>query len=136
MASCTCQPRTRTLGQQSITISETANLDSSEIERMVADAERYREEDAALRQIDARNELDSAAYRVERRLAELGDAVPVHEKARAERLVADARRRRATSLPLSACDPSRPNSNRCSTASGWGDPNRDPLLPRDQRTTT
>ena len=39
---------------------------------MVADAERNRAEDAALRQqIDARNELDSAAYQVERRLAEL-----------------------------------------------------------------
>jgi molecular chaperone DnaK len=78
--------------EQSITISDTANLDSSEIDRMVADAERYRSEDVAARQqIDARNELDSAAYGVERRLAELGDAVPVHEKARAETLVADAR---------------------------------------------
>jgi molecular chaperone DnaK len=78
--------------EQSITISDTANLDSSEIDRMVADAERYRSEDVAARQqIDARNELDSAAYRVARRLAELGDSVPVHEKARAETLVADAR---------------------------------------------
>ncbi len=78
--------------EQSITISDTANLDSSEIDRMVADAERYRSEDVAARQqIDARNELDSAAYGVERRLAELSDAVPVHEKARAETLVADAR---------------------------------------------
>ncbi|HEX4243981.1 MAG TPA: molecular chaperone DnaK [Acidimicrobiales bacterium] len=78
--------------EQSITISDTANLDSSEIDRMVADAERYRSEDVAARQqIDARNELDSAAYGVERRLAELGDAVPVHEKARAETLVAEAR---------------------------------------------
>jgi molecular chaperone DnaK len=78
--------------EQSITISDTANLDSSEIDRMVADAERYRSEDVAARQeIDARNELDSAAYGVERRLAELGDTVPVHEKARAETLVTDAR---------------------------------------------
>ena len=45
----------------------------------------------ALRQeVDARNELDAIAYQVERRLAELGDGVPVHEKA-ARR---DARRRR------------------------------------------
>jgi molecular chaperone DnaK len=41
--------------------------------------------------VEARNELDSAAYQVERRLSELGDAAPVHEKARAEMLVADAR---------------------------------------------
>ena len=59
---------------------------------MVAEAERNRGEDEALREeVDARNELDSAAYQVERRLAELGDSAPPHEKARAEMLVADAR---------------------------------------------
>ncbi|WP_433257294.1 molecular chaperone DnaK [Streptosporangium sp. CA-135522] len=78
--------------EQRITISESSNLDQGEVERMVADAERHRGEDARLRQaVDARNELDSAAYQVERRLKELGDAVPVHEKARAEMLVNDAR---------------------------------------------
>jgi molecular chaperone DnaK len=78
--------------EQRITISETSNLDKSEVDRMVADAESHRAEDAAVRQaIDARNELDSIAYQVERRLAELGDAVPAHERARAEMLVADAR---------------------------------------------
>src|SRR3984957_17979730 len=78
--------------EQSITISDTANLDSSEIDRMIAEAESHRAEDAALRQkVDARNELDSAVYRVERRLAELGDSVPVHVKARADGLVSDAR---------------------------------------------
>ncbi|MBO3746124.1 molecular chaperone DnaK [Streptosporangiaceae bacterium NEAU-GS5] len=78
--------------EQRITISETTNLDKSEIERMVADAEQHRTEDARLREaVDARNELDSVAYQVERRLGELGDAVPVHEKARAEQLIQDAR---------------------------------------------
>ncbi|GIH97833.1 molecular chaperone DnaK [Planobispora siamensis] len=78
--------------EQRITISESSNLDKSEIERMVADAEQHRTEDLRLREaIDARNELDSVAYQVERRLEELGDAVPVHEKARAEQLVQDAR---------------------------------------------
>jgi molecular chaperone DnaK len=78
--------------EQSITITETGNLDTSEVERMIAEAESHRAEDASLRQeIDARNELDSAAYRVGRRLAELGDSVPVHVKARAEGLVSDAR---------------------------------------------
>ena len=71
--------------EQRITISESSNLDQSEVERMIADAEQHRDEDARLRELtDARNELDTAAYQVERRLAELGDAVPVHEKARAE----------------------------------------------------
>jgi molecular chaperone DnaK len=78
--------------EQRITISETTNLDKQEIERMVRDAEQHRTEDLKLREaVDARNELDSVAYQVERRLEELGDAVPVHEKARAEQLVQDAR---------------------------------------------
>ncbi|WP_066376436.1 molecular chaperone DnaK [Herbidospora mongoliensis] len=78
--------------EQRITISESSNLDTSEIDRMIADAERHRADDTALREaVDARNELDSIAYQVERRLSDLGDAVPVHEKARAEQLVADAR---------------------------------------------
>jgi molecular chaperone DnaK len=81
-----------TNAEQRITISESSNLDKSEVERMVSDAERNRGEDTRLRTaIDARNELDSAAYQVERRLQELGDSVPVHEKARAEMLVNDAR---------------------------------------------
>ncbi|WP_424528811.1 molecular chaperone DnaK [Sphaerisporangium viridialbum] len=81
-----------TRAEQRITISESSNLDKGEIDRMVQDAERHRSEDARVREaIDARNELDSVAYQVERRLTELGDAVPVHEKARAEQLVADAR---------------------------------------------
>ncbi|ACZ86930.1 molecular chaperone DnaK [Streptosporangium roseum] len=81
-----------TNAEQRITISESSNLDQSEVERMVSDAEQHREEDVRLRQaVDARNELDSAAYQVERRLNELGEAVPVHEKARAEMLVNDAR---------------------------------------------
>ncbi|SFK75783.1 molecular chaperone DnaK [Streptosporangium canum] len=81
-----------TNAEQRITISESSNLDQGEVERMVSDAEQHREEDARLRQaVDARNELDSAAYQVERRLNELGAAVAVHEKARAEMLVNDAR---------------------------------------------
>ena len=67
---------------------------------MVADAEANRAEDRQLRELtDARNELDSAAYQVERRLSELGQAVPVHEKARAETLVADARQAIADQAP-------------------------------------
>ncbi|MFD9665140.1 MULTISPECIES: molecular chaperone DnaK [unclassified Rhodococcus (in: high G+C Gram-positive bacteria)] len=79
--------------EQSITISEQGNLDQSEVERMLAEAERNRGEDEALRKaVDARNELDSVAYQVERRLAELGDSAPPHDKARAEMLIADARK--------------------------------------------
>ncbi|MGZ4690410.1 MAG: molecular chaperone DnaK [Acidimicrobiia bacterium] len=89
--------------EQRITISESSNLDQAEVERMVADAERNRADDVRLRQeVDARNELDAAAYQVERRLEELGEAVPTHERARAEMLVADARElvKQGTGAPL------------------------------------
>jgi molecular chaperone DnaK len=87
--------------EQSITISETTNLDKSEVERMIADAEQHRAEDARLRQeIDARNDLDAIAHQVERRLRELGDNVPVHERARAEQVVADARQAVKDQAPL------------------------------------
>jgi molecular chaperone DnaK len=82
----------QTGAEQHVTISESTNLDAAEVERMVADAEQHRAEDAGLRDVvDARNTLDTAAYQVERRLTELGEAVPVHDKARAETLVDDAR---------------------------------------------
>jgi molecular chaperone DnaK len=78
--------------QQSITISESSNLDTAEVERMVSEAERNRAADQQLRQeVDARNELDSIAYQVQRRLDELGADAPAHEKARAELLVGEAR---------------------------------------------
>jgi molecular chaperone DnaK len=78
--------------EQGITISDTTNLDRSEVERMIEESQKHRDEDLARRQaVDARNELDAVAYQVERRLAELGDAVPQHERSRAEMLVGDAR---------------------------------------------
>ena len=81
-----------TSAEQSITITESSNLDRNEVERMVAEAARNQAEDHALRAaVDARNELDSVAYQVQRRLAELGDAAPEHERARAEMLIVDAR---------------------------------------------
>jgi molecular chaperone DnaK len=79
--------------EQRVTISETTNLDQREIEQMIRDAEAHSDEDRRRREeVDARNELDSLAYRVDQLLGELGDSLPVHEKARAEQLVADARR--------------------------------------------
>jgi molecular chaperone DnaK len=78
--------------EQQITISETSNLNQSEIERMVSDAEAHRSEDAALRaQVDARNELDTVAYQVRRTLDDNAGTMPEHERARAELLINDAR---------------------------------------------
>jgi molecular chaperone DnaK len=78
--------------EQRVTISESTNLDPSEIERMVADAQEHAGEDRRRREeIDARNELDSLAYRVDQLVGELQDQLPVNDKARAQQLVADAR---------------------------------------------
>jgi molecular chaperone DnaK len=75
-----------------IAISETSNLSQSEIERMVADAEAHRSEDAALRaQVDARNQLDTVAYEVRRTLDNNAGTLSEHERARAELLINDAR---------------------------------------------
>ena len=90
-----------TNAEQRITISESTNLDKSEVERMVSDSERYRQEDAELRQlVEARNGLDAMVHAVERRLSELGENAPLHEKARAEMLMGDARQALKDETPL------------------------------------
>jgi molecular chaperone DnaK len=81
-----------TATEQKITISGSTNLDKSEIERMVGDAQSHSEEDHKRREaVEARNEGDSLAYQTERMLHDLGDKVPVHEKARCEQMIADIR---------------------------------------------
>jgi molecular chaperone DnaK len=78
--------------EQKVTITETTNLDQGEIERMIREAEEHADEDRRRREeIDARNELDALAHRAEQLVGELQDGLPVHEKARAEQLIADAR---------------------------------------------
>jgi molecular chaperone DnaK len=92
--------------EQRITISETSNLDQSEVARMVADAEQHRDEDHRLRELtDARNELDAAAYQVEKIVNERGGSLPVHEKARAEGLVTDARQALREEAPIERIRP-------------------------------
>jgi molecular chaperone DnaK len=78
--------------EQQVTIEESTNLDQGDIDRMIREAEQNSAADRRRREeIDARNELDSLAYRVERQLGELADRLPVHDKARAEQAIADAR---------------------------------------------
>ena len=78
--------------EQKITISGSTSLDKAEIDRMVKDAEAHASDDKSRRELaDERNQADTVAYEVERRLRELGDRVPVHEKGRAEQLIADIR---------------------------------------------
>jgi molecular chaperone DnaK len=87
--------------EQRITISESSNLDQSEVERMIKDAEQHRDEDRRLRELtEARNQLDTMAYQVERVLNERADSLPVHEKARAENAVTEARQALNDQAPL------------------------------------
>jgi len=79
--------------EQQVTISESTNLDQRDVDRMIREAEEHAAEDRRRREeIDARNELDSLAYQAEQLVQQLQDNLPVHEKARAEQLIADARR--------------------------------------------
>jgi molecular chaperone DnaK len=78
--------------EQRVEIQESTNLVQEDIDRMIADAQEHSADDKRRREeIDARNELDSLAYQVDRLVDELQDRLPVHEKSRAETLVADAR---------------------------------------------
>ncbi|HEV7807210.1 MAG TPA: molecular chaperone DnaK [Solirubrobacteraceae bacterium] len=78
--------------EQQVTIEESTNLDKGDIDRMIREAEQNSTADRRRREeIDARNELDSLAYQVERLIDELQDRLPVHDKARAEQAVSDAR---------------------------------------------
>jgi molecular chaperone DnaK len=59
---------------------------------MVADAQRHATEDRRQREeVEARNHADTMAYQVERQLHELGDRVPMHERARAEAMIQEIR---------------------------------------------
>jgi molecular chaperone DnaK len=78
---------------QTVTITESTNLDKSDVDRMVREAEQNAAEDKQRREtIDARNKTDSLAYQLERLLADLGEKVPMHEKSRCDQLIADARK--------------------------------------------
>jgi molecular chaperone DnaK len=78
--------------EQTITISGSTSLEQGEIDRMIRDAQTHAADDKNRREaIDLRNHVDSLAYRVERTLNEIGDSAPLHARARADQMVADAR---------------------------------------------
>ena len=78
--------------EQKITITGSTQLSKEEIDRMVTDAQPHAEEDRKRREeVEARNNADSIAYQVERQIRELGDRVPLNEKARAEQLIGEIR---------------------------------------------
>jgi molecular chaperone DnaK len=78
--------------EQKITISGSTNLEKDEIDRMVKEAESHAGEDKRRKElIEERNQADALAFQVERAIQEMGDKVPVHEKARCEQLISEIR---------------------------------------------
>ena len=72
--------------EQRITITGSSQLDKSEVQKMVHDAEAHAEEDRRRRdEAEARNRADSLVYSTERSLRELADKVPAEMKSQIER---------------------------------------------------
>ena len=71
--------------EQKIRIEASSGLSDTEIDRMVKAAEQHAQEDQARReQIEARNQLDSLVYRVEKDSKEWADRLPADAKTRLE----------------------------------------------------
>ena len=68
--------------EQSITITSNTNMSKEDVEKAVREAEQYAEEDKKRREaVDARNAAESMVFSTEKSLDELGDKIPVDEKA-------------------------------------------------------
>jgi molecular chaperone DnaK len=79
--------------QQSVTISGGSALGKDDIERMMADAEKYAEEDRQRREeAEVRNRGESLAYTTEKFLAENSDKVPDDIRSEVEAAIADLKR--------------------------------------------
>ncbi len=77
---------------QKITITSSSGLSKEEVERMAKDAEAHASEDKeAKEKIEARNQLDSMVYNVEKMLKEGGEKVDAADKGDVESALADAK---------------------------------------------
>jgi len=78
--------------EQKIVIKASSGLSEQEIDRMVKDAERFKEEDHKKREeIDARNQADALVYQTEKNLKEYGDKISDDDKKRLEADVESAK---------------------------------------------
>ena len=78
---------------QKITITSSSGLSKEEVDRMAKEAEAHAAEDKAKREeIEARNQLDSMVYNVEKMLKEHGDKISGDEKGNVESALADAKK--------------------------------------------
>jgi len=78
--------------EQRITIDGSTNLDKSEVERMIREAGEHAADDKRRKELaEARNELESLVYQLEKILEQQGDASRENEKARARTLIEEGK---------------------------------------------
>ena len=78
--------------EQKIAITASTNLNKSEIDRMVQDAQKYASDDRRRAElVQARNEADTVIYQAEKSLRDLGDKVTAPDRQRVESKIADLR---------------------------------------------
>jgi molecular chaperone DnaK len=67
--------------EQRVTITASTNLEKSDIERLVKEAQQHQAEDQRRRELaEARNTADSVAYQTEKTVNELGERVPENQR--------------------------------------------------------
>jgi molecular chaperone DnaK len=99
---------------QKITITSSSGLSKEEVERMAKDADSHAAEDKSKRdEIEARNQLDSMVYSVEKMLREHGDKISGSERGDVENALADAKKALEGS-DKAAMDRARENLTRAS----------------------
>ncbi|MGD8902913.1 MAG: molecular chaperone DnaK [Anaerolineae bacterium] len=77
---------------QSITITASSGLSKDEVDRMVQDAERHRQEDESRKEeVESRNNADSLVYQAEKLLNEQGEQIPDDLKSEVQEQVAACR---------------------------------------------
>src|SRR6195256_4774224 len=78
---------------QMITITSSSGLSKEEVERMAKKADAHSAEDKARREeIEAKNQLDSMVYNIEKMLKEHGDKISGTERGDVENALADAKK--------------------------------------------
>ncbi|HTC94953.1 MAG TPA: molecular chaperone DnaK [Terriglobales bacterium] len=92
---------------QKITITSSSGLSKDEVDRMAKEADAHAAEDKTKREeIEARNQLDSLVYQIEKMLREQGDKISGSERSNVESALADAKK------ALEGGDPAAMNSAR------------------------
>ena len=78
--------------EQSITITASSGLSNEEVDEMVHEAEKFRQDDEKRKEeVELRNNADSLVYQAEKLLREQGDKVPADLKSEVEGKIADCR---------------------------------------------